>query len=264
MNETKDYYTFAEIITGLRSEYQNNQKILQEILELTAINMPFKTIPKIYFTTIGYNHDQSIRLELETMPPIKYRVKKKLMEKCGLQYQIPFIIYPTFILKDTNACLNWEYSSVFGENCSKNISVHITDAEKIRSLINELKETNMYNFNEIFGKINGGQLLTFSGSCIKLSISTGGKTGFNLAYNAISDTIEIASDIPYNKKFIYHALSLKLPKYLFSDAVIKAIEEKLDSQESLNIIDDINYCKERATLEFSSQQKLALNLKKQK
>ena len=264
MNETKDYYTLAEIIIGLRSEYQNNQKILQEILELTAINMPFKTIPKIYFTTIGYNHDQSIRLELETMPPIKYRVKKKLMQKCGLQYQIPFIIYPTFILKDTNACLNWEYSSVFGENCSKNISVHITDAEKIRSLINELKETNMYNFNEIFGKINGGQLLTFSGSCIKLSISTGGKTGFNLAYNAISDTIEIASDIPYNKKFIYHALSLKLPKYLFSDAVIKAIEEKLDSQESLNIIDDINYCKERATLEFSSQQKLALNLKKQK
>lgn len=258
MNNAQDYYTLAEIITGLRGEYRNNQKILQEILELTEINTPFKTKPKIYFVLVRYNHSQSIRLELETTPPIKYRVKKILMEKCGFQYQIPFIIYPTFTLKDTNARLDWEYSSVFGENCNKNISIHITDEEKMRFLVTKLKNTYMYNFNEIFGDVNNGQFLIFGGSYIELGITTGGKNGFNLTYNAVDDTIEIDSDIPYDSRFIYHVLSLELPKDLFSDTVIMAIEENLNKQESLSIIDDINYCKEKTILEFSNPQKLTL------
>ena len=258
MNNTQDYYTLAEIITGLRDEYRNNRKILQEILELTEISTPFKTKPKIYFVMASYNYNQSIRLELETTPPIKYRIKKILMEKCGFQYQIPFIIYPTFTLKDTDARLDWEYSSVFGEDCNKNISVHITDAEKMRFLINKLKETYMYNFKDIFGEINDGQFLIFGGSYIELGITTGGKNGFNLTYNAVDDTIEIDSDIPYDNRFIYHVLSLGLPKNLFSDTVIMAIEENLNKQESLSIIDDINYCKEKTILEFSNPQKLTL------
>lgn len=258
MNNTQDYYTLAEIITGLRDEYRNNRKILQEILELTEISTPFEVNPEIFFVTKGYKHGQKVRLKLVRGLPIKYKVEKILKEKCGFQYHTPIIICPSFNLEDTNGLLNWQYSSAFGEKCSKNILVNVTDEEKMRFLVTKLKNTYMYNFNEIFGDVNNGQFLIFGGSYIELGITTGGKNGFNLTYNAVDDTIEIDSDIPYDSRFIYHVLSLGLPKDLFSDTVIMAIEENLNKQESLSIIDDINYCKEKTILEFSNPQKLTL------
>lgn len=272
MNETKDYYTFAEIITSLRSKYQVFWNLLKEmekclkvetdVTDADRINTQIEFISQEKESSTSYPCKIYVFVRKNT--PLNEFLSQKIDKYVYDNYRYP--TYPSsFILKEKDLDeLSFEDDTeeIYRQESIKGIK--ITDPEKFQSLYARLKSTYLYNLPVIVIKINNFQMLSIEGSAIRLFNNDGGKKSLLIVYDGTTDSIKISRNAYWNPYFIEQLLNTKIPKFAVDIQIANLIEKEENKRKTISLDDKLKYHKESFRLDYTPKNSLHLVRQKNK
>lgn len=270
MNETKDYYTLAEIITGLRSEYQVFWNLLKEMEKCLKVETDITDTDKISMRIEFVSQEKELPTSypcriyafVRKNTPLNEFLSQKLDKYVYDNYQYP--AYPSsFILKEKDLDeLSFEDDTeeIYRQESIK--GVKISDVERFKSLYAGLKSTYLYNLPSFVIKINNFQMLSIEGSAISLFSNDGGKKRLLIIYDGHTDSIKISRNAYWNPYFIEQLLNTKIPKFAVDSQIANLIEKKEDKRKTISLDDKLKYRKESFCLDYRPKNDLRLVRKK--
>lgn len=251
--DNREYYTFAEIITGLRKDYKVNQELLEKLHKYIEIVSKFDTKSNL---KLFLRNNSSTEVDF---PRLFLRVSKNqssismlfrdVMNKCTFDEVRWMIDNASFYLIEDNDRLYFKQNNYLKLEGIFKPEVLIGNQVEFASIYAELKSTKLFTLPSLYIEINPYQLLFVCGDSIYLSNSNERGKEIEIKYIAKDDSISVSSSISYSNHFIEKLLETKIPKYEFPNEYISLLDGNDDKTNDLFVNDIIGRKKENLQFE---------------
>ena len=250
---SKDYYTFKEVVFGLRYAYIENQKMLDQLKTYIKINGENVDKSKIYVDDIK-------RVNRITLNIIKKQSDISRILRYAF-WQFGFAPYNNSIYTLHNENYKLEFEEEFPNN-RFSPKLEITNIKEFEELANEIINSKFMTLPSVFRRINDIQGLSLSTYNIYLTGDISNiKSYYCLEYNPMDDTI---INDQYNKNgndLITIALHTRIPKDLIPESYREIIDANIEKCEYIHV----DYLLKKGITELSiSKRKDVIVLKKKK
>ena len=211
MNDNKYYYEFGEMLLKLRIEYQNVQKLINEINGLVIVenNSERELELKLNKKSILNEHiDQELDLVVHKNKSSK-RIRNFIFSFDYIKWMKSNAVFKLtkddkykFILDNKH-----DISNVY------NPKIYIKNQDKFNELSKELENTKLYNLPRLSFSLNPYQYLSIDGQELSLKDNRlDSKNRVELIYDANEDLININSTKKNEYIFINELFETKIPK----------------------------------------------------
>lgn len=211
MNENKYYYEFGEILLKLRIEYQNVQKLINELNGLVIVeNNPERELELKLNKNSILNEpiDQELDLVVHKNKSFK-RIRNLVIPFDYIKWMKSNAVFK--LTKDDNYKFildnKHDISNVY------NPEIYIKNQEKFNDLSKEIDNSKLYNLPRISFSLNPYQYLSIDGEKLSLKDNRlNSKNRVDIIYDAKEDFININSTKKNRYMFIEELFGTKIPK----------------------------------------------------
>lgn len=263
-NDNREYYTFAEIITGLRKDYKVNQELLEKLHKYIKIVSEFDTKSNLKLSLEDNTSTEvslsRLFLHVSRIPSSISMLIRDAMNKYTYNQVRWMIDNASFYLIEDSDRLYFNQNNHLKLEGIFQPKVLIDNQSEFASTYAELKSTKLFTLPSLYIEINPCQSLFIWGDMIYLSSSFEMSKKIDIEYIAKDDSISINSNTGYSTYFIRRLLETKIPKYEFPNEYISLLEENCDKTDDLFIEDKIGRKKEN--LQFQDTGKRLILTKK--
>lgn len=245
----KEYYTFAEIITGLREGYKKSQHLLNRLHQYIEIVSRFDNNSNL---SLCLGNDSSLEfaqakilLQVSKNPSSIGNLLRNAMNNYTFNEVRWLIDNASFTLVEEADSLNFNQNNHLKLQDIYKPNVHINNKDEFTSIYTELKSTELFALPSLYIEINPYQSLYVWGDSIYLSrADEKGKEKIDIQYVAKDDNIIVKSNTRYSNYFIERLLETKIPKYEFPCTYLSLLESNDDKNDTLIVADKVGRKKE--------------------
>ena len=230
----REYYTFGEVVHGLRIYYQELQEVFKSMKDKIDINLKN---PELYDTKIILDvpskHD-------DDEPDKEYKEPRLAITNC--RHPETLSIFEK--IKDYRSYHNLTYPTkytlqkydnkyIFGKEYQEQSDIEWRDAEKFvikdqegfKEDLEKLKNTKWYTLKAGGGFITLSSLFSVDADGIKYSLDRDGKGQIYYRYRAETDKVEFHADKKYDALTPLLLIGDRIPRYIFNDELRAAIDQ---------------------------------------
>ncbi len=232
MGINKDFYTYTEIVTGLRAEMGIGKKWMEDLNKHIVFVTEDDIESQLYLKpkVCGILEEkQEIVLDVSKKPSTISELY------CSIRDQSKGVRSPkynaTYKLTDNGEEVGFALADTPGYNCVPyNPGVAITDYNLFVKEYQELIHSKYYDFPAAVIAINPFQSLMFRGNSITLYNGISGNSG-TVSYNLSSDTL-ITMPLSGKPKFYLLALlSTQIPRYQIPEEYLEVLDSNPEDME---------------------------------
>ena len=249
--EKRNYYTYREILFGLRVEYQKNQKLLEELKKMVEV-----LSSKEYDFTLrikqGYKYYPN-----DDFPALLLRVTKKqgklekaitdIENKVSFDYARWRKSNAEFVYKEED-----RYPGFYAHNYMNGTkyfhpSVIINDEKGFHEIYKEIQKSKLFQLPESTIVINNFQDMDIQGHKISLNTLEELKISdadISITYRADDDKVHLKQNYRHNYIYLDALLNTQVPSYLIPEEYINIIERNLRPDFINKHLDEYEFDKE--------------------
>lgn len=259
--QNKDFYTVAEIITGLRSDYAILRAGLLELQKLLVVESDKKVSANLYFNSMldCQNQDlQGVFVKIQEADKF-YEVWQKYLSrrfyynlsKAASLYHLKEINGRLIFVDETEAFVKHGYVKKIGFN----------DEDKAIQAYDKFKMTPFFAIPSVNVILNVYQSLLIDGDFIYFHNEDSRNATIDIIYDALSDEIRVNSSTKCSLYFLESLLETEVYKGRIPEKIRTLINNNNQSQRKISINDNVKYRKESFAFNYDYQKKLVLEKK---
>ena len=230
--EKKNFYTYQQLIHGLRDEYQKNQKLIEELKKLIEIESRYQTTSSLVLK------QQPSSYHLDDYPTLLLRVSKRQREikKKLIKLHDGFLGESPTIRRNNNSDFilkkdRGEYQFFSHNDLEGALYFHpnifIRNQKEFSDLYRELQQTKLYNAKNSTILLNNFQDISLNGEGISLNTTERLKVydpNVRITYSAEDDQVHLSQDTIHKYIFIDNLLDTEIPSYSIPDEYLRILE----------------------------------------
>lgn len=229
MNQNKYYYEFGELLLKLRIEYQNVQKLLDELNNLVIVeNNPERELKlKLNKKSILNEHiAQEINLVIHKNKSSNV-IRNVFFSFDDKKWMKKNAIFK--LIKDDN--YKFIRDNKYDMNNFYNPKIDINNQEKLNVISKKIENTKLYNLPGLNISLNPYQYLSVEGQEISLKDNRlNSKNRIEIIYNAKEDLVNINSRKKNKFIFIEELFETRIPKDNLPDDYITLLGPNTDDK----------------------------------
>lgn len=256
--QTKDFYTVAEIITGLRSDYAALRTNLLELQKLLVVAADKNVSTSLYFySMVDCQHPnlQGVFAKIQKSSKLDEVWQKYLtryfyhdMLKEAALYHLKEINGGLIFIDETEGFVRHDYIEKIG----------FSDFSAASQAYSNLRKVPFYEIPSVRVILNVYQSLLIDGSFIYFDNEDSRNGAIDIIYDALTDEIKINSSTKCYPYFLERLLETEVYRGQIPEKLRTLIDNSGEKQSKIAVEDRIKYRKENFTFGRDYQKRLAL------
>ena len=256
--QNKDFYTVAEIITGLRSDYVILRERLLKLQDLLVVTADKEVSTTLYFNYMADYQDLDalgVYAKVQESDKLYEAWQKYLAKYFYHDFQKETALYH---LKEINGRLMFidETEGFVRHDYIKRVG--FSDDDLAKQTYNNLKQVPFFAIPSVRVDLNVYQSLVIDGAFIYFHNEDSRNGVIDIIYDALTDEIRVNSSTNCYPYFLERLLATEVYKGQIPVKLRTLIDNSNNGQRKIAIEDNIKYRKESFGFDYNYQKKLVL------